>query len=711
MKKYVLKKLQTEEQHVLPDEFYDGLNDRQKEAVTFGKGPLLVIAGAGSGKTKTLVHRVAKLVCEGVAPDRILLLTFTRKAAQEMIQRATQILDTRCQHIAGGTFHSFANVILRKYATHLGYDSNFTILDRSDAEDVMAVLRKDMLTKKDKRFPKKGTLISIVSKSLNTQIPVRQILQVEYPQYSDFSHEIEKLAEQYQRYKQAIQVMDYDDLLFKLRDLLAQHEAVRKELQERYLYIMVDEFQDTNVIQAEIVRLLAGSHGNVMVVGDDSQSIYSFRGANFKNIMNFPTLFPNAHVITLEQNYRSRQPILDMTNAVIERAREKYSKSLFTERGGTQKPVYIETESENAQSHFVCQKILELREEGVPLRDIAVLIRSGWHSNDLEVEFKAHQIPFTKVGGFKFVETAHVKDVVSFVRLIFNPKDRLSWSRVLMLLEGVGPKTASQLTDLILQNFPSGLADLSWLDRHGSKAYYQDLKQWLGIIRHYMGGGASPSKVMHDVLLFYKPIFQERYEDYTKRKSDLESLEVIAERFKSLEMFLTELSLEPPDHTQADAEAADKDDEKVVLSTIHSSKGLEWHSVFLISAVDGYLPSFQSLGDLSQLEEERRLLYVALTRAKQNLFIIKPHLNMPGQHGYPYMGMQFSKLTRFLDEGGIIQQYAERWAIVEDDNDIVPEEYAMESDPDVEPGPDFDLDPDPDMLDEPPASSEKKYFF
>ncbi|MFC1752053.1 ATP-dependent helicase [Thermoproteota archaeon] len=663
MNNYYLKQTVTNPSS-LPADFDQELNLAQKEAVYFDDGPLLVIAGAGSGKTKTLVYRVARLVHSGIRPERILLLTFTRKSSQEMLRRATSILDNRCNQVAGGTFHSFANQVLRKFGSPLGLSENFTILDRSDAEDLISLIRKELgMVSSDKRFPKKNTIADLGSKSINTQREIESILAEEYPQFIDFKQEIERILTEYRVYKDTTHVMDYDDLLVKLLKLLTDHPLVREKLQNLFDYILVDEYQDTNSIQAEIVRCLANEKQNVMVVGDDSQSIYSFRGANFRNIMQFPDMFPGARVITLEQNYRSCQPILDITNALINRAREKYTKTLFTSKSGGIKPIYVEADNENMQSRFVCQRVLEMREKNIPLNKIAVLIRSGWHSNDLEVELRSQKIPFVKYGGFKFVETAHVKDVISYLRIIHNPQDTISWHRVLLLLEGIGPKGAADITRAIKQSLSTNSSVA--LEKYEKKVFFKEFK---ALIKLILGdhSSATPAQSAEAVLEYYNPLFRLKYDDFSKRGTDLESIQSIAERYETLEDFLSEMSLEPPEASQVDSLPEGKDEEKLILSTIHSAKGLEWHSVFILSVVDGFLPSFRSLGDLAQMEEERRLLYVAMTRAEENLYIIKPNLDHSPGVFHRYGGMQLSKLSRFLDEGDLINQYTERYTLVDE---------------------------------------------
>lgn len=662
MKTYTLKPIEnTKNKNV--NEFLNELNPAQREAVEFGNGPLLVIAGAGSGKTKTLVYRVARLVASGVNPESILLLTFTRKSSQEMLERATRVLDNRCTHVSGGTFHSFSHLILRQFGQHLGLTDHFTIMDRSDSEDMVAMIRKELgFGELNKRFPKKSTVTTILSKSANTQDNIEAIVTKEYAQFLEFAPEIKRIQNHYEQHKFAMQTLDYDDLLIKCRDLLKNHPDIRTQIQNTYEYILVDEYQDTNTIQAEIVYLMANQSQNVMVVGDDAQSIYSFRGASFKNIMDFPKQFPATKIIMLEENYRSSQPILDLTNAVIARAKDKYTKNLFTKKKEGLKPVYIETNSENEQSKLICQKVLELREEGIELNKIAVLIRSGWHSNDLEVELKAHSIPFAKYGGFKFAETSHVKDVISFCRVIYNPVDALSWQRILLFIDGLGPKAASEIISHIQQN-KANLKTIIW-DSFKKRAYYPALVKIYSYLTSFDSEKQKPAEILEQTLKIYEPFFKLKYDDHPKRSPDLDSLTAIAARYNDLSTFLTEMSLEPPDASQIGTMPENHDNERLVLSTIHSAKGLEWHTVFILSAVDGYLPSFQSIGDMAQLEEERRLLYVALTRAQEQLFILKPHLDHTAANYYRFSHMHFSKISRFLEENDIIHEYTEKWAVV-----------------------------------------------
>jgi DNA helicase-2/ATP-dependent DNA helicase PcrA len=650
------------------------LNPAQCEAVHSTQGAYLVIAGAGSGKTRTLVYRVAYLVEQGIKPEEILLLTFTRKAAQEMLRRASLLLDERCQKVSGGTFHSFANSILRKYGGYLGISSGFTIMDRADAEDAVNLIRTQLgLHKTDKRFPRKRAIMETISMSVNKSQPIEDVLYQEYPQFMEWADQIKKISQEYSKYKQAKSLLDYDDLLVYLKDLLVKHDNVRLALARKYKYIMVDEYQDTNKLQAQIVCLLACEHKNIMVVGDDSQSIYSFRGANFKNIMDFPQLFKDARVITLEENYRSTQPILDMTNQVIHYAAEKFEKNLYTNKQGGKLPVFIDAQDENSQSAYIADKVLELREEGLELGQIAVLFRSGWHSNDLEVELANRNIPFVKYGGQKFVEAAHIKDVMSFLRIAYNHFDQISWYRALLLLKGVGVKTAERVVKEVL----SGNGGLDLDGKLVEKIF--GLRELLRLLKKTDPQKQAPAEMIHAFLAYYQPLLKENYDDFNKRLNDLDSLERVAFRYKSLESFLTDMALEPPERSIIESGVKDRDDSVLTLSTIHSAKGLEWHTVFVIYVAEGHLPSYLSLEDKEAIEEERRLFYVALTRAKENLFLLKPHIDRSPRSYFDGAGQVFTRVSRFLEEGNILGKFIENESAGDDKfEDIFPEDLPAE---------------------------------
>jgi len=642
VKTYVLKRFDDEAApRKLSIDYAAALNSQQLAAVTAGEGPSLVIAGAGSGKTRTLVYRVAYLIDSGVDPSNILLLTFTRKSAQEMLQRAGELIGARSERVCGGTFHSVANLLLRRYGRSIGVEPGFTILDRGDAEDLIALVRSQLgLNEKDKRFPRKGTIMEMISKSENTLRSLEEIILDEFGHFADHIEDLSRLKTAYQSAKRQKQLLDYDDLLVMLRQLLLLDETARATISRQFRYLLVDEYQDTNRLQAEVVRKLAATHNNVMVVGDDSQSIYAFRGATFKNIMEFPQLFPGTQIYKLEENYRSTQPILNLANCIIDEAAEKYTKRLFTRKIDGPLPSLVEAAGENTQSRFIAQKILELREEGVPLSEVAVLFRSSFHSFDLEIELSRKGLPFIKRGGVKFIETAHVKDLLAHVRVIANPLDTVSWNRVLMLVEGVGPKKAHDLLAAIMKGGQpfDVLRGVSGRSGQGLKNLANTLESLSRT------DDRSPSEQVNHIYEYYLPILKEQYDDYPKRTRDLDHLHTIAEGYPGVNEFLADLALEPPDGSASSVDAPDRDDERLVLSTIHSAKGLEWQAVFVIWIVDGRFPSVYSFVADEDLEEERRLFYVSVTRAKRHLFLTYP-INVYDKSS----GMLLSKPSRFLD--------------------------------------------------------------
>ena len=640
----------------LSRDYAQELNPQQLAAVEVLNGPALVIAGAGSGKTRVLVYRVARLIDMGVDPASILLLTFARKSAQEMLGRVGLLIGPQSDRVVGGTFHSVANFLLRRYGRAIGLEPGFTILDRGDSEDLVNFVRGQIgLTDTIKRFPRKRTIADMFSKCANTLQSLDAVLLSEYSHFGDYLEDLMKLKEGYESTKRTGQLVDYDDLLIRLRELLTVDERARRIISDMYQYILVDEYQDTNRLQAEVVRNLASTHDNVMVVGDDSQSIYAFRGATFRNIMEFPSLFPGTQIFKLEENYRSTQSVLELANAIIKGAAEKYSKTLFTNREGGERPALVQAAGENPQSRFVAQKILELRDEGMPLNDIVVLFRSSFHAFDLEVELTKRDIPFAKRGGFKFIETAHVKDLLAHLRVIHNPLDSVSWNRLLLLIEGIGQKRAKDLVVGLLEtDTPSEV-----LRAKSQKSAYglRNLAAMLDVVGH--SEDASLPDQINQVLEYYFPILKDQYDDYPKRIRDLEHLQVMAERYNSLEEFLTDLTLEPPDESVSDIEAMEQDDERLILSTIHSAKGLEWRCVFVIWLVDGRFPSSYSFLTEEELEEERRLLYVAVTRAKQHLYLTFP-INVYDK----VTGSILSKPSRFLDD--VSADLVDVWSVIDE---------------------------------------------
>lgn len=637
-------------------DYRQALNPQQLAAVTAGEGPALVIAGAGSGKTRTLIYRLAYLIDSGVDPATILLMTFTRKASQEMVERATGLIGAGAERVWGGTFHSIANSLLRRYGQAIGVSPQFTILDRSDAEDLLSLVRgQSGFADKEKRFPRKGTIAEIFSKCENTLQPLEDVVVNEFSHLADFLEDLVKLKRGYDAQKRERQLLDYDDLLIRLRQLLEDADGIGGTVAEQFRYLLVDEYQDTNRLQADLIRRLARGHHNVMVVGDDSQSIYAFRGATFRNIMDFPSLFPGAQIYKLEENYRSTQPVLNLANAIIQEATEKYSKRLFTRQLDGPMPVLVEAGSENSQSRFVVQKILELREEGVPLAELAVLFRSSFHSFDLELELSRRNVPFVKRGGIRFVEAAHVKDLVAHLRVVHNPFDVVSWNRALLLLEGIGPKKAQELiAGLVKSPRPwDALRQISGRAGKGLRELAAGLEDMTGKIQE------STGEVVGRAYEYYLPILKEHYDDYPKRMRDLEHLHTMASRYQNLDEFLADLALEPPEGAGDGAGKADRDDETLVLSTIHSAKGLEWKGVFVIWVADGRFPSLYSSTSDEELEEERRLFYVAVTRAKRHLY-----LSYPSNVYERNSGFVFSRPSRFLDN--LPPRLWETWRVQED---------------------------------------------
>ncbi len=608
------------------------LNPAQYEAVRHLDGPALVIAGAGTGKTRTLTYRVAHMVDQGVAPESILLLTFTRKAAEQMLGRAAKLVGLATNRVAGGTFHAFACNVLRRHGSDIGLHTNFTILDEGDAADTIQLVRDSLdLPPSETRFPTKAALRDMLSKSINRGIPVATIIEREYGHFAEHAKTILGLLETYCRYKFEHQLLDYDDLLIHLEMLLDKSPATRAQLAARHRYIMVDEYQDTNALQGRITQRLGQEHGNVMVVGDDAQSIYGFRGACVENILAFPQLFPGARVIRLEQNYRSTQRILDAANRLIGHATQGYEKTLHGVRGTGELPALVPCADEEQQASFIAQRILELRNDGVPLSQQAVLFRSGFHAWALEIELNRRKIPFVKWGGFKFIEAAHVKDVMAHLRVVANPTDRVSWQRVLSLLPGCGAKTITTLIGTITAN-----KEPFTLEQLPAKPRVREGLTKLGpVLRELAANTMVPTAMIDRVCDYYLPLLPDRFpDDHPTRRRDLDHLSVLAGKYNDLTTMLSDLAIEPPNRSVAGIMAPDDDNEdRLVLSTIHSAKGMEWHSVFVLWLLEGRFPTFQSLKDAAGLEEERRLCYVAITRAQENLALLYPATAWDRQSG------------------------------------------------------------------------------
>jgi ATP-dependent DNA helicase UvrD/PcrA len=626
------------------------LNAEQATAATFGAGPLLIIAGAGTGKTRTLIYRLAHLIEKGVRPERILLLTFTRRAAQEMLARAERLVGGACRGVNGGTFHATAHRLLRRFGAAAGVANDFTIMDQGDAEDLMQLSRAQLgYAETKKRFPRKETLHYVYSRHINTEIPVDDILRDEYAQFVDYHEDFLRIFADYTRRKGDRNLVDYDDLLLFWATMLESAPEISERIASRYEHILVDEYQDTNVLQARILRGMCRRHNNITVVGDDAQSIYSFRGASFRNILDFPRQFPATTIIALEQNYRSTQPILDTSNTLISRASERYTKTLWTKRLGGETPWLVTTQDEPQQTRFVVDRILELHEEGVPLKEIAVLFRAGYMSADLEVELTNRKIPFEKWGGLKFLETAHVKDVLAFLRILENPRDEVSWYRILMLLPGIGDVSARAAIDLMAQMAWDSRAFGQYRAPARAREAHTQLVALLDNLRTTpVLDIASVSADIARVRLLYDGLLREKYDRVEPRLADLDQLQAIAGAYPSREAFLSALALEPPQATQDLAGGSDEERDVLVLSTAHSAKGKEWDAVFVIWAVDGWFPMARAINDDDELEEERRLLYVALTRARNHLAVSCPLNSYTTRRSADY---SIDQMSRFLDRG------------------------------------------------------------
>lgn len=596
------------------------MNPEQYCAISIPEGPALVIAGAGSGKTRTIVYRVAWLIDHGTDPRNILLLTFTRKAAMEMLNRATDLLDGRASMVYGGTFHSVGYSLLRKYSDSIGIDRSFSIMDQRDILDAIEQAKKNLSPNISdlKSFPKAKTLYEILSRSVGSSKEIEKTVESRYAHFEDFIKEIKQISIEYQNIKKTNYLLDYDDLLTQSVRLLEEDEQLRVRISSNWLYLLVDEYQDTNRLQARMVRMLATGHDNVMAVGDDSQSIYSFRGANFQNIMEFPDLFPGTRIIKLEENYRSTQPILNVTNQIIDFSSLGYRKRLFTRQSSGPLPILVRPVSEQDQSRTVTRIIQDSIQYGGRLKDIAILFRAGFHSFELEAELARNSIPFVKFGGFKFVESQHIKDVLAYLKVCNNPRDLVSWVRVLKMIPGIGEKTAIRLANNIADDFSS--SNLQAISEK-SKKHKELLNQLFGVFIKLRNDESSLIDTLETVIKYYLPYLQANFDNYPKRLKDLEQLASMGATYTSISDFLADVALEPPEIEQTDFSGSSH---RVTLSTIHSAKGLEWETVILIWATEGRIPSPMAFNSAEDLEEERRLVYVATTRAKRNLVIMAP---------------------------------------------------------------------------------------
>jgi len=643
--------------------YLDNLNPEQRQAVEHGvrekscapAGPLLVIAGAGSGKTNTIAHRVAHLIVNGADPRRVLLMTFSRRAAAEMTRRVERI----CTQAIGanasvmtdalvwaGTFHGIGARILRDYAERIGLDPNFTIHDREDSADLLNLVRHELgFSKTESRFPTKRTCLAIYSRAVNAELPLDEVLRVSFPWCAGWRAQLRDLFAAYVEAKQLQNVLDYDDLLLYWAQTV-EEPALADEIGGRFDYVLVDEYQDTNRLQSSILLALKPGGRGLTVVGDDAQSIYSFRAATVRNILDFPSAFtPAADIITLDRNYRSTQPILAAANGVIELAGERFTKNLWTQRQSAELPQIVNVRDEADQARYIVERVLENRETGLGLKQQAALFRASHHSGLLELELTRRNIPFVKFGGLKFLDSAHVKDMLAMLRFAQNPRDRVAGFRLMQLLPGVGPSSAQRVLDLMADRPApiSALSDIPAPPRSGD--------DWTGFVetlQNLRSGKASWPAEMECARRWYEPHLQRNHEDAATRLADLLQLEQIASGYPSRERFLTELTLDPPDATSDQAGAPLLDEDYLILSTIHSAKGQEWKSVFVLNVVDGCIPSDLGTGTAAEIEEERRLLYVAMTRAKDSLHLVAPQRFFThGQHAQGDRHVYASR-TRFI---------------------------------------------------------------
>ncbi len=654
------------------------LNEQQLAAVTAPPGPILVIAGAGSGKTRTLTYRVAYLLENGIDPRNILLLTFTNKAAREMLARVANLLPVDASGLWGGTFHSVGNRILRRHGSALGYSSGFTIMDREDQKDLIdTVVAGAGIDPKEIRFPKGDVLAEIFSFVVNTEKPLEELLAEKFPYFLPLLDKIRDVHERYEKKKKATNSMDFDDLLQKTLSMFQQHERIAQVYRRQFQFILVDEYQDTNKIQADLVDLLARDHRNVMVVGDDAQSIYSWRGANFQNILEFPKRYPDAQVFKIEMNYRSVPEILEVANAAIAANLQQFHKHLSaTRESKVLKPALVALNDGAEQAQFVAQRILELRDENVDLNDIAVLYRAHYHAVELQLELSRRGIPYQITSGIRFFEQVHIKDVTSFIRFVANPRDEVAFNRMVKLLPGIGNRTAENLwrswenavlaagVDRRTEQAPSGVSAPGYNFGQPLEAMHvpaKSKKLWTQLA-HTLdeiapGGQPNPPSGMITSIVeaIYDDYAKVNFTNYELRREDLDQLAVFARQFKDVHEFLSQLAL----ISNVDAEATPvqgSNKEAVNLSTVHQAKGLEFHTVFVIWLTDGMFPSSRSLNTRDVLEEERRLFYVAITRARDELYLTYPQTRLAG--GY---GDVFQRPSRFLQE--IPNELVEDWQV------------------------------------------------
>lgn len=628
--------------------YHAELNPEQLDVVQHGDGPCLVLAGAGSGKTRTIVYRVAYLLEQGIKPDNILLVTFTNKAAKEMLFRVEELLGQFPQTLWGGTFHHVANVLLRKYGRAIGYSPAFTILDEEDSKDLIGLSVKTLrIETKKTRFPSAGVIQNLLSLARNTQVDVADLVASTKPEFIKVQDDLVRVSREYADRKRRNNAMDFDDLLANLLRLLQEHPDIRRRLSTQFRFILVDEYQDTNRLQAAIVQSLAEVHRNILVVGDDAQSIYSFRGADIGNILNFPERFPGCRTFRLETNYRSTQPILDVANAIISHNPDQFPKTLHHVRPGAMKPIIVPAASDEQEAEFVAQRILELRDDGVTLNDMAVLFRAAYHSQALEFELTRRDIPYDFRGGLRFFDRAHIKDALAFLKAVDNPRDEIAWVRVLRLQIGIGAQTAGQLFDDLMArlrptddgfNLEQVLTEATVPSR--AESGWKNLRDTLLALTDEKNNG--PEAMIRLVMdSDYADYLRNQYPDAGERQQDLEQLARFAGKYDRLSKFLAEVSLQ--EEFGVAERTGGEDGERIVLSTIHQAKGLEWRAVFAIHLSEGQFPHTRALAEDGGLAEERRLFYVAVTRAKEYL-----SLSYSLASGYRTMSLELNQPSRFL---------------------------------------------------------------
>ena len=642
-------------------DYKNELNSEQLDVVLNGDGSCLVLAGAGSGKTRTIVYRVAYLLEKGVRSDEILLVTFTNKAARQMLERITQVFGSYPKGLWGGTFHHIAHILLRKYSRMIGFEPNFTIIDQEDALSLLKSVLKDLYPNPSKgRFPSASVIHSIISLSRNTRMPIQMTLEMYYQNFLPIQSDISEIARAFAQKKKQGNNLDFDDLLEHLRTLLDTNQEVRAVLSKMFRYILVDEYQDTNRLQADIVTRLGGHHGNILVVGDDAQSIYSFRGAEIQNILQFPNIFPNTKTFRIETNYRSTPEILNVANCIISRNARQYPKNLKSIRAGGEKPWVAAFSSASEEAEFITQRVLELRAEGTPFTEIAVLFRASHHSQSLEFELTRREIPYEYRGGIRFFERAHIKDVLAYLKVIENHRDEISWQRILRHQPGIGDAGAKKVTDELvkLSDLPNILssADIFGRKENRSSAGWNNLKK---ILIKIIAAEQSPKQMIEAVISGdYRDYLENEFVNASERLADLETLAEFAGQYEELRLFLAEMTLQ--ESFTINQESSEDSEDKIVLSTIHQAKGLEWEAVFVINLCSDAFPHPRAVKE-GEVEEERRLFYVAATRAKTKLYLTYPTSSGNALAGY----MHIKSPSIFIQE--IPQNALESVDIVFDD--------------------------------------------